>query len=369
MNILYIEPYFSGSHKQWALSLKNHTKHNIDIISLPGRKWKWRMHGGAVTLAEKFLKNNKSYDLILASDILNLPVFKSICCDSIKNTKIVIYFHENQITYPWSPEDDDPKMRRDLHYAFINYSSSLVSSWNFFNSDYHLNSYINGLKIYLNKMPDFNNVETIQNIRDKSSVLHLGCDLLKMKTLNKSINDTPIILWNHRWEYDKNPIDFFEALYRIKKEGAVFKLVILGEKYSKYPSVFDEAKLKLNDEIIHFGYCKSYEEYVSWLNKTDIIPVTSNQDFFGVSIVEAIYMNNYPILPKRLSYTELINIDNHPEIFYNTNEELYRILLNCIINYKDLRKSTIKYRELINRFDWSIIIREYDEKFEFIYNS
>ena len=80
-------------------------------------------------------------------------------------------------------------------------------------------------------------------------------------------------------------------------------------------------------------------------------------------------MNNYPILPNRLSYTELINLGNNPEVFYNTNEELYRILLNSIINYKNLRKSTIKYRELINRFDWSNIIKEYDEKFDFIYNS
>ena len=89
MNILYIEPYFSGSHKQWATSLKKYSKNKIDILSLPGKKWKWRMHGGAVTLADKFLKRNKSYDLILVSDFLNLPVFKAICQDYLKNTNFL----------------------------------------------------------------------------------------------------------------------------------------------------------------------------------------------------------------------------------------------------------------------------------------
>ena len=60
-----------------------------------------------------------------------------------------MYFHENQITYPWSPHDKDKQFKRDLHYHFINYSSSLVSDFNYFNSNYHFISYINGLKSIL----------------------------------------------------------------------------------------------------------------------------------------------------------------------------------------------------------------------------
>ena len=72
-------------------------------------------------------------------------------------SKIVMYFHENQLTYPWSPEDTDTTNNRDLHYAFINYTSSLISDYNYFNSQYHYDSYFDGLKKYLNKMPDFQN--------------------------------------------------------------------------------------------------------------------------------------------------------------------------------------------------------------------
>ena len=75
MNILYIEPYYDGSHKQWIDSFKEYSTHSIDIISLPASKWKWRMHGGAITLANKFNSIHKKYDLILCSDFLNLPVY------------------------------------------------------------------------------------------------------------------------------------------------------------------------------------------------------------------------------------------------------------------------------------------------------
>ncbi|MDP6244974.1 MAG: DUF3524 domain-containing protein, partial [Myxococcota bacterium] len=32
MNILLIEPYFTGSHKSWAKGLKNHSNHKIDLL-------------------------------------------------------------------------------------------------------------------------------------------------------------------------------------------------------------------------------------------------------------------------------------------------------------------------------------------------
>ena len=79
MNIIYIEPYYSGSHKRWIDSYKKYSKHNIKILHLPGNKWKWRMHGGAITLANQLVDLDAKIDLILCSDFLNLPVFKSIC--------------------------------------------------------------------------------------------------------------------------------------------------------------------------------------------------------------------------------------------------------------------------------------------------
>ena len=67
MKILLIEPYYTGSHKKWAKGLKKHSSHHIKILSMKGQFWKWRMHGGAVTLAKMFNNMDWKPDLILAS--------------------------------------------------------------------------------------------------------------------------------------------------------------------------------------------------------------------------------------------------------------------------------------------------------------
>ena len=34
LNIVYIEPFYSGSHKRWIDSYKLYSKHNIEILGL-----------------------------------------------------------------------------------------------------------------------------------------------------------------------------------------------------------------------------------------------------------------------------------------------------------------------------------------------
>ena len=361
MNILYVEPYFADSHQQWIESYKKHSAHAVDILKLPGNKWKWRMHGGAITLAEMFNTSRKKYDLILCSDFLNLPVFKSLCLKKIKGTPIAIYFHENQLAYPWSKDDQDISLKRDLHYYYINQTSAMTSDWNYFNSNYNLESLKEGLKRYLKKMPDFQNIDTIDSISNKSSVLHLGCDLSKYNQHKKEYrNQKPVILWNHRWEYDKNPELFFNTLFKIKDMEIDFSLVILGEKFSSSPEIFKKAEKKLKDNIIHLGYCKSFKDYANWLWKSDIAPVTSNQDFFGISVVEASYCNVYPILPDRLSYRELFNKVKNPSIFYKNEKQLLKIIVDSIRNYENLDS----YADMIKIYDWEMIVENYDQSFK-----
>ena len=151
LKILIVEPFLTGSHKAWVEGYVNSSKHEIKIISLPGRFWKWRMHGGAITLAKRYHNLNFNFDLILATDMLNLPVFQSLVKPKCP---VVIYFHENQFTYPWSPNDADVELQRDKHYGFINYSSALSADHVFFNSQFHLDSFLSGLEDFLIFFPE-----------------------------------------------------------------------------------------------------------------------------------------------------------------------------------------------------------------------
>ena len=177
MKILLVEPYNTGSHASWAKGYAQHSQHHIDILSLPGRFWKWRMHGGAVTLARKFLESASTPDLILATDMLDLTTFLALTRQKTANLPSAIYFHENQLTYPWSPTDRDVAQKRNKHYGFINYTSALVADVALFNSVYHQESFLDALPQLLRHFPDYNELKSVEQIREKSQVLALGLDL------------------------------------------------------------------------------------------------------------------------------------------------------------------------------------------------
>ena len=356
MRIALIEAFFTGSHQRWAEELQEFSSHKIDIYALKGNYWKWRMHGGAISLANQFLEKAEDYDLILATDMMDLALFKSLISVKHKDTPIALYFHENQLCYPWSETDRDVQKNRDSHYAFINFSSALVADKVFFNSYFHKDSFLGALTNFLKGFPDYNELDSIKKIEEKSEVLYLGMDLKKFDKYKAEQNKKPLILWNHRWEYDKNPTDFFNALYSLQEKNMDFEVVVLGENFRKIPEEFEVAKRKLKYKIIFMGYAENFKDYATWLWKANILPVTSNQDFFGGSVVEAIYCNCYPILPSRLAYPE--HLPNQEEKFYNSFKELTQKLENAILDFKELKSVS----SFVKKYDWEAIVGEYDKK-------
>jgi glycosyltransferase involved in cell wall biosynthesis len=364
MKIALIEPFFSGSHQQWATQLQGFSTHDIRIFSLKGRHWKWRMVGGALPLAQKLLEDSFSPDMILCSDMLDLATFMAFARKKLNGCPLAVYFHENQITYPWSPHDEDLQLERDHHYGYINFTSALLADALFFNSSFHKDSFLKALPLFLKKFPDQKQLHTVGSIRQKSQVLELGCHLKELdhfQTPEKAAH--PTFLWNHRWEYDKNPSAFFQLLFRIKEAGLPFHLIVLGEQYRQSPAIFDEARIKLSDEIIHFGYAPSRKDYARLLWQADLLPVTSRQEFFGLSVVEAIYCNCQPFLPNRLSYPEHIPADLHHVHLYNKEEDLFRKVVRAMQEIDDIRLNN-HYRNFVARYDWSNLASTYDARFQ-----
>lgn len=348
IKIALIEPFYTGSHQAWCEGFQQNSLHQIEIISMEGRHWKWRMHGGAISIAKK-LKDVEA-DLLVVSDMIDLALFRSFLPQQLKNKRVHLYMHENQLTYPWSPQDVDIELKRDKHYGFLNYTSALSADQVFFNSAYHLQSFMSALPEFLGAFPDHRNMETIDQINEKSRVLHLGMDLRKFDRFRKrTVNEVPVIVWNHRWEYDKDPDTFFQVLFELKDDGVPYQLVVLGESYSKLPPIFEKAKVVLSDRILHWGYTESFEEYANWLWQADVTPVTSVQDFFGGSVVEAMYCDCYPLLPNRLAYPEHVS----QEYLYEP-EELKTRLKDVLLN-----RPTFDGSYLI-KYDWNNCVGQYD---------
>jgi glycosyltransferase involved in cell wall biosynthesis len=365
MNIWLVEPYYTGSHQAWADGYRAHSRHDVRLLTLPGRFWKWRMQGGAISLARQavgILKERPGDpghvrpDLILASDMLNLPLFLSLVGRPLAEVPVALYFHENQLTYPLQPGE-----KRDLHYAFINAVSALRADAVFFNSEYHREAFFEELPRLLKHFPDYNELWLVDALRARSQVLPLGLELgqLAAHRPDATVHGRPLILWNHRWEYDKDPDTFFQAVYWLAEEGLDFGLILLGESFRNWPEEFLEARQRLGDRIVHFGYAQDAATYARLLWQADIVVSTAVHEFFGAAVVEACYCGCLPILPRRLAYPELIPELYHDMCLYQGFDNLLALLRRAISDREGTRAFSLGQE--MGRFDWRHMAGRYDD--------
>ncbi len=348
--VFVIEPFYGGSHKKWLDNLAKHATIDVKCFTLSAHHWKWRMAAGAVELAEKV---NREVDIpayIFVTDMLDLALFKSLLRYDYQHIKIGIYFHENQLTYPWN---DKKHRERDRQFALKNFTSLLVADDVIFNSSYHRDCVFDALPEFLNAFPDNLDGERIEGIRLKSRVLSPGIDTTELETVSDAERHANRILWNHRWEHDKNPDDFFEILFELKDEGVEFELAVIGERFKTSPIIFEKAKEVLSKEIVAWGYLPNRQEYIRCLKSSALLPVTSNQEFFGISVMEAAFCGVKPLLPKRLSYPSIFS---DKSLFYESKDELKAMIKRDLAN--------INRFQLPSEFDehsWSVLIHEYEK--------
>lgn len=389
MNILLLSPYHSGSHQAWADGYVRFSGHDVRLLSLPGRLWKWRMAGGAVTLAQMFLESDFVPDVILATDMVDLATFLALTRRRTSGVPAVLYMHENQLTYPLPEDKKKGPMRRNLgvrerQYVLLNWKAQLVADVIYFNSAYHRDVWFEALPRFLRHYREFNGEETVEMLRAKSEVVPVGIDLKRLDQFRlvaergdsvgawlaqRAVigkggdvrDERPLILWNQRWEFDKNPKAFFDALRVMKAEGIDFRLALCGESFQQKPEHFFEAQTEFADELIHYGFADR-ETYGGLLWHADIVISTAIHEFFGISILEAIYTHTFPILPHRLSYPELIPDEWHGRCLYGNPHGLLDCLRWGLTHTEQARKCAQELAVTPEIYDWRRLAVQVDQK-------
>ncbi len=356
MKILLVEPYFGGSHQAWAEGYAAASLHEVRLLTMPARWWTWRMRGAAVTLAEatrRWVGEHGTPDMVLATDMLDLAAYLGTARHVVGDVPVTLYFHESQFTYPWSP-----KQRPDLQYPLTNWTSMVAADRVLFNSEFHRNAVFERLPELLGSFPDFRHDRYLPEVEAKSAILPVGVDLAPFDALPRTSGEPPTIVWNQRWEYDKNPTEFFDALYQLDEEGVAFRLIVCGQNFRQVPDEFVEAKRKLGDHLTHFGFAP-LDEYRRLLRGADIVVSTAVQEFFGIAVVEAIYAGAFPLLPDRLSYPELIPKPFHDSVLYEEGALVER--LRWALAAGDARRAVSEsLRAAFSRYDWRTMAPIYD---------
>lgn len=324
MHILALEPYYGGSHQAFLDGWSRTSSLTWTKLTLPAHHWKWRMRHAPMTFAEQ-LKSQppQEFDFLFCSDMLNLATLRGLAPPHIANLPAVVYFHENQLTYP-----DAYRTERDFHYAFDNIQTMIAADESWFNSAYHRDEFLAQARAFLRKFPDYSLESQWDEAAARVRVVPPG--LPEIETPRRTLNvQSPHIVWAARWEHDKNPDDFFAALRRLKRAGEVFRLSVVGESFRNVPPVFTEARTEFAHEIEQWGFLPSHADYLTLLQSADIFVSTAVHEFFGISAAEAILSGCVPVLPRRLAYPELVGDRSHL-LYDNTVESLSNHLQQLI---------------------------------------
>lgn len=341
-SVILVDTYNGGSHAQltaWLSKLIVHSGANQHLVTLPPKKWHWRLRASSLHLAQQIpsLPSDSTCTLFVTS-MVNLTELLGLRPDLQAGCRKVVFFHENQLEFPVqdvdasSAESSRPSssskhgevarevasqqrgFQGDFHYGWAQIVSALSADVCAFNSSWCMESFLSKIDQHMRVIPDKQQrVSGIADaIRAKSVVAYFPVygPPKSLYVMHESPTSGPLVIcWNHRHEFDKNPGAFFDALKWMHFDKRLdFRLVLLGESFAEEPPEFAAARswLEPAGKVLHWGYAASREEYYALLSRCDVVVSTAIHEFFGVAVIEAVACGCFPLCPAQLSYPELL---------------------------------------------------------------
>lgn len=352
--ILFVEPFYGGSHKAFADGLARHSRHEFKFLTLPDAEWRRRMRRGAQELAMASASLEGEFDLILVTDMLDLPAFLALTRPRFAATPVLLYMHENQFTYP--------RLKGTTFNSFfgqMNYLSTLVADSVAFNSEFHRQDFLGALRTLDRQPNNWLVSQSIASIEAKSGVLPVGVDLAWMDEYRDAPDRSlpPLITWNHRWEFDKCPELFARVLVRLADAGVDFRVAVAGEQGPNPAPELVGLPDVLGERVVHHGFLPSKGDYARLLWQSDIIISTTRHEFFGIGMVEAMYCGTFPIAPNRYNYPFLVSESLHPRTLWDTEAELMTLLTRTL---RERPNAAEIVRQAAARFDWPVVAPQWD---------
>lgn len=355
LRILALEPYYGGSHRAVLDGLVSAIDADWTLVTLPARKWKWRMRGAAITMADQLRSPSGEralapFDVIFASTFVNLAEFRGLAGGALARTPAVVYFHENQLAYP-----NQHVAEWDFQFPLTNITSALSAERCLFNSRWNLEGFLDRIPGFLRGFPDHQPRNVVERIAEKSSVLAPPFDPAVFAGAGVSRGPLPRIVWPHRWEHDKDPEAFFQAVKILAEEGLDFQVAVAGQAFKDVPAPILSAEETLGSRLVHLGQPESREAYAGLLSTCDISVSTARNEFFGIAMVESAYAGCWPLVPHRLAYPEVYP----PEMRYSDHAALVARLRSLVLE----RPREGLARHIGERYALGVLAAEYERVF------
>ncbi|UTF60832.1 DUF3524 domain-containing protein [Gilvimarinus sp. DA14] len=310
MRVLVISGYDAASHKRWRQGLEVALP---DIafthIALPPRYFSWRIRGNSLSLATLYRDSLEAqYDVLLVTSMVDLSSLRGMV-PALAGLPTLVYFHENQFAYPPN-ENQTPSVEPQI----VTLYAAVCADRVVFNTEFNRSSFLFGVKQLMAKLPDLVPQGLELELAKKSRVIPVPLETELYHDKVGGQNEKPQMVWNHRWEYDKNPDLLLAALKLLQKHYGghlPFTLHVVGQRFRTAPPAFAKIKLLLQETgaLGQWGYMEDLAGYRALLQSCQWVLSTADHDFQGLSVLEAVAAGCVPVLPRRQVYPEFFDLD------------------------------------------------------------
>lgn len=359
-----MEPFYGGSHQAWADGYAAHSGHEVHLVTHEDEAWRWRLRGGALTLADDVaatVAETGPPDVVLVSDMVNLPALLGFARRSIGAAPVAAYFHENQLLYPVKGGGEP-----DRQIAFINWLTLAAADVVLFNSAFHRDNLLAELPRFLDQAADDRHLDHLATVEARSEVLPVGVDLSELSPARRPPAGPapPLVLWSHRWEWDKQVDRALRMLVGQAEQGVAFRVALLGEQPDTLPKEVAASVRALGDRVVHQGHLPR-AEYIDVVLQSDVVLSTAKQEFFGIAMVEAMAAGCVPVLPDDVSYPEIVPEQWHSAALHDWRaggpvEHLHAVLADL----PAAKQRVAGLADAMRQYDWSVMAPRYDDRLE-----
>ncbi|MDZ7667906.1 MAG: DUF3524 domain-containing protein [Gammaproteobacteria bacterium] len=202
-HLLLLSAYRADSHAAWADWLcRAFPAFTWQRAELPGRHFRWRIRGNPLSWVDAF--SGPAPDALVATSMVDLATLRGLH-PALAHVPALYYFHENQFAYPVSAQQVTLASNRRSCSSTARWPRD--SDW-LFNSAFNRDTFLDGVDNLLRRMPDAGPGRDPSNgSRRRPPSTRCPVDAVAPAAADGIAR---LILWNHRWEYDKAPDLFAE---------------------------------------------------------------------------------------------------------------------------------------------------------------
>jgi glycosyltransferase involved in cell wall biosynthesis len=267
----------------------------------PARHFSWRVRasGWLWALGDDPGLARTDYDLIIATSLTGVVPLRAMCA-GLRSPPLLTYFHENQFAHPRG--DTQSEVHR-VGWQFQSLQNAFCADWISFNTAYNRDTFLEGAASLLRRFPERLPGDPLRRVSERSGILPVPLTE-EFESYRSSPKDPSLIVWNHRWEWDKQPKRFLAALRRLSEDGIDFRLAMMGCGGGR-DNTFAGDAAALAKHIVHWGEADA-ATYRQWIRKAGIGVSTAVHDFQGLSMLEVAQAGATAVVPRRLAYPECL---------------------------------------------------------------